>query len=346
MKTMKDYKKSDSIYFDDFFVPGDIVGEDVVENFRNVLPPTTDNCYLMQMGEPYSHINGKPTYMTFTNTTEGWKYCGNCFRGEKQNPFTQWFESFLEEKGFDLSEEFTSKNDDGISKTFNYQEIIENIKSAPEKEQDQIQDMLIKIDYRNGNIKDFLQHLSKALVTSKEEVERLENIYGESIGIEKEHINQYKKIKEKHQEEANRFPMYWAFGDNQWKDLLNKLNLTEEEAQEKLILGPAGSLMFKEDVSKFTKMMENHYNEIQNEISKDKDGTTFIKDMFIYELINHEYGYTRDLTDTLESLQITDKDLQDKENLRNGLELAIKEIKEYENKREELTEEDEDEPEM
>lgn len=343
MKTMKDYEKSDSIYFDDFFVPGDIVGEDVVENFRNVLPPTTDNCYLMQMGEPYSHIDGKPTYMTFTNTTEGWKYCGNCFRGEKQNPFTQWFETFLEEKGFDLSEEFTSKNDDGFSQIFNYQDVIENIKNAPEKEQDDIKETLIAIDWYKGDIKEYLQHLSKALIPSKEEVERLENIYSESIGIEKEHINQYKKIKEKHQEEVNKFPMYWAFGDNQWKDLLNKLKLTEEEAQEKLILGPAGSLMFKEDVSKFTKMMEEHYNEIQNEISKDKDGTKFIKDMFITELNNHEYGYTMDVSDTLISLGLSEKDLQDKENLRNGLQLAIKEIKEYENKKEETTEE---EPEM
>ena len=86
MKTMKDYELSNAQTFDEFFKPGDIVGNDVVEEFRNVLPPITDNRYLMQMGEPHSSVNGKSTYMTFSKETEGWVYKGNCFKGEKESP--------------------------------------------------------------------------------------------------------------------------------------------------------------------------------------------------------------------------------------------------------------------
>ena len=74
MKTMKDYELSNAQTFDEFFKSGDIVGNDVVEEFRNVLPPITDNRYLMQMGEPHSSVNGKSTYMTFSKETEGWVY--------------------------------------------------------------------------------------------------------------------------------------------------------------------------------------------------------------------------------------------------------------------------------
>lgn len=70
MKTMKDYFNSNANYFEEFFMYGDIVGEDVVSEFRNCIPPVTDNAYLMQMGEPFSHIDGKATYMTFENTEE------------------------------------------------------------------------------------------------------------------------------------------------------------------------------------------------------------------------------------------------------------------------------------
>lgn len=48
MKTMKDWQESDIDSFDIFFLPGDIVGKDVVEYFRNVEIPKTDNAYIMQ----------------------------------------------------------------------------------------------------------------------------------------------------------------------------------------------------------------------------------------------------------------------------------------------------------
>lgn len=117
MKTMKDWINSDIDSFDIFFLPGDIVGEDVVEYFRNLEIPKTDNTYLMQMGEPQNFIDGKSTYMTFAKENKGWVYKGNCHKGEKETPFEIWLNTFIEEKGIDISETFKSSKK-GISMDF------------------------------------------------------------------------------------------------------------------------------------------------------------------------------------------------------------------------------------
>jgi hypothetical protein len=69
---------------------GDLVDEEMVNYFIDVLPPATFNSNLIQIGEPYSHEkdsngNYRATYSTLKNTCEGWEYCGNCFRGDTKN---------------------------------------------------------------------------------------------------------------------------------------------------------------------------------------------------------------------------------------------------------------------
>lgn len=184
MKTMMDWEKSNINYFEDFCFPGDLVGKDVIEHFRNVLPPITDKANLMQVGEPYSSVEGKSTYPTFVNKTEGWIYKGNCFKGEAKSPFEQWLDKFIDEKGIDISEEFKSTNN-GISMIFTYNDVLINLKRTSETEQEDIKKNIIALDFYNSDIKDYLKHLSKALIPEPNEVQRYEDIYGESIGIEK-----------------------------------------------------------------------------------------------------------------------------------------------------------------
>lgn len=183
MKTMKDWQKSDIDSFDIFFVPGDIVGKDVVEHFRNVQIPKTDNSYIMQMGEPQNVIDGKYVYMAFVNETNGWVYKGNCYKGEKETPFEKWLNVFIEEKGIDILEEFKSTKD-GVSKIFTYEEVLENFKSTSEREQEKIKSKMIQIDFYNADVKDFIREMSKALIPSREEIQELEEIYGKSINLE------------------------------------------------------------------------------------------------------------------------------------------------------------------
>lgn len=73
---------------------------------------------------------------------------------------------------------------------FSYENVLVNIKSTSENEQEAIKEMLIKIDFYNGDIKEYLRHLSKALIPSPEEVQRMEEIYGESINLKIEEENE------------------------------------------------------------------------------------------------------------------------------------------------------------
>lgn len=147
--------------------------------------------------------------------------------------------------------------------------------------------------------------------------------------------NEYEKIKERHKKEFATLPLHFAFGNEQIKKKLEELKVKEDEIDKKLVGIGAGGFMLKEDYPKYKEMAERHYKEIQREIENDKDGTGFIKDMFVSELNNHEYGYTKEVNDTLEALGITYKDLNKNENLQHGLELAkqkfIQNTKETEN---------------
>jgi hypothetical protein len=61
-------------------------------------------------------------------------------------------------------------------------------------------------------------------------------------------------------------------------------------------------------------------------IAEDKTGEGFIYEMFLYELDNHEYGYTGDTSDTLESLGYTAEQVLESPCLKRGIEKAVTEI--------------------
>lgn len=64
---------------------GDIVDEGIKDHFVNVLPPATLNGFMIQMGEPYSHVQGSPTYATLVKEDGNWIYAGNCHRGMRED---------------------------------------------------------------------------------------------------------------------------------------------------------------------------------------------------------------------------------------------------------------------
>ena len=74
-----------SIY--DYLNKGDIVSEDIVDNFMDMLPPMAMSYGYLQVGEPFSHVYDidnrlRPTYMTFAKCDGQWRYYGNCFAYE------------------------------------------------------------------------------------------------------------------------------------------------------------------------------------------------------------------------------------------------------------------------
>lgn len=76
--------------------------------------------------------------------------------------FTAWIDTFAAEKGLDMGRTFTVEGTSGP----NYIPlgcIIEAIKAATKREQEQIKATIVKIDFMNGDVCHFFNHLAKAL---------------------------------------------------------------------------------------------------------------------------------------------------------------------------------------
>lgn len=136
--------------------------------------------------------------------------------------------------------------------------------------------------------------------------------------------NLYQTLKENQQKKLNSFPIGFAYSDEQFKDQMKKLGLNETDTNKIVSIG-SGGFIRKEDVNDFIKLTNSFDEEIKNAIASDKTGTGFIKDMFLYELGNHEYIITHDLTDTLEALDIKPNDIKNDIRLWKGLALAKQE---------------------
>lgn len=76
--------------WDDYAQPGDLVDEEVFIYFLNILPPRSLERGYLQVGEPHNYRfnprfgKHRPTFATFMIAGPGvYRYCGNCFVGEK-----------------------------------------------------------------------------------------------------------------------------------------------------------------------------------------------------------------------------------------------------------------------
>lgn len=143
--------------------------------------------------------------------------------------------------------------------------------------------------------------------------------------------NLYKEMTERHQNEYNKFSKnkviyIFAFSNEDFEKKLAAYNLKPSDISS---IGGGGFVRknYKEELKNLFKQQKE---EIQAAIKADTTGSGFIKDMFFYELANHEYLYTYDVEDTLRDLRITVQEIENSKALTNGLKLAIKELKKYE----------------
>ena len=87
---------------------------------------------------------------------------------KEENIFNSWLDTFIEEKGIDLGQILEVKTDKNTH-YFEVGNIIENIKATTPKEQEEIKNMIIKIDFYNGDVVDYFKHLAQALVQNYEQ---------------------------------------------------------------------------------------------------------------------------------------------------------------------------------
>lgn len=139
--------------------------------------------------------------------------------------------------------------------------------------------------------------------------------------------NKYIELKEKNQKIVNSFSVAFAFSDRQFNEGMKKLGLKPTDTDKVLSIG-GGGFIRKTDAKAFEKMWDDIRTEEKKAIDNDTTGEGYIKDMFLYELGNHEYCITGDLTETLEALELTVKEIKENKKLSHGLELALKEYAE------------------
>ena len=76
--------------FEDYFLPGDAVTEDLVDYFVNILPPVSCSSTYVQAGDAYDHRRDvcgvcRATYITFTKKDGAWYFAGYCFKHGTEN---------------------------------------------------------------------------------------------------------------------------------------------------------------------------------------------------------------------------------------------------------------------
>lgn len=147
-------------------------------------------------------------------------------------------------------------------------------------------------------------------------------------------LNTYVELKEKHRQEFNKFPIQFAFSNEQFKEGMAKLGLTEKDTDKVVAVSDSGGFIRKTDVKAFNEMNRRHKQEEKDAINNDVTGDGYIKDMFAYELANHEYGYTYDLEDTLNALGLSIEEINNDNKLRHGLDLALNRYRENEEEEE------------
>lgn len=141
-------------------------------------------------------------------------------------------------------------------------------------------------------------------------------------------MNAYQEMITQHQAEFNNFPMFFAFNNQQFDEGLQKLGLNPTDTKSVCSFG-AGGFYRKADEPKLHEMLDRHHQEIADAIAADLTGDGFIYDMFDYELSNHEYAYTQDLSDTLHALNLTPEEVNADSRFLHALSRATKEQTEW-----------------
>lgn len=132
-------------------------------------------------------------------------------------------------------------------------------------------------------------------------------------------MNKYAELKNKLQKEFDEFPFGFAFSNEQFEKMKEELGVKDNS---ELISIGAGGFIRKTDEKALDDLINGKEKRMKEAIAEDETGEGFIKDMFLYELANHEYCITYELDDTLYALDLTYEEIEKDPRLKLGLELA------------------------
>ena len=124
----------------------------------------------------------------------------------------------------------------------------------------------------------------------------------------------YYELKEIYQKKYNDFINnfgFVAFSEKQFIEGKAKLNINDNK---KIIRLYSGVYLLKEKAKDFEVLLIESDKELKEKLLNDKE---LLKDAFIYELGNHEYCITYDITDTINALPFTLKEIKENELLKS-----------------------------
>lgn len=108
-------------------------------------------------------------------------------------------------------------------------------------------------------------------------------------------MNEYAELRQRQQAEFNALPLGFAFSRKQFDEMMEGWGLDTEKDLDKILRVPGGGYVQKKDAGLLSQTAERHDAEMTAAIAGDVTGEGFIYQMFLYELDNHEYGYTLSL---------------------------------------------------
>lgn len=138
-------------------------------------------------------------------------------------------------------------------------------------------------------------------------------------------MNLYAELKEDHQKRVDSFLgkyAFFAFSNDQFEEGMEKLGLTAGKEKDLVRLGSTGGFLLKAKAKDYRELAEAIQQETQAAIDNPETGAQFATDMFLYELANHEYSYTKDTADTLDALGYTQEDIDNSPVLKRALDAA------------------------
>ena len=133
----------------------------------------------------------------------------------------------------------------------------------------------------------------------------------------------YQEIRIRQQKEFDAFPIKAAFSNAQFEKAMRDWGFSPSDTDKIVSIG-AGCFIRKSDKDSFLSMCKRHDEEMEK--AKQDGGATFYYDMFYHELKNHEYGYTGDSEETLNSLGYTLEEVKENPVAWEALHKAEKQI--------------------
>jgi len=140
-------------------------------------------------------------------------------------------------------------------------------------------------------------------------------------------MNSYIALKERRQREVNEFPFFFAFNTEQFEQGMAKFGLTPDDMDKIYRLSDVGGFYLRTDSARLKEMWDRHEREQNEAIANDETGEGYIYQMFLYELDNHEYGYTGNPEEALGALCITPDEIVKSSRLQRGYSKAVDEIR-------------------